>query len=403
MLANSQALSNLTVLELGSTIAGPFCGRLLADFGAQVFKVEDPGGDVLRDMGESVHGKSLHAASLLRNKLIISVDLRSDAGRDVVKRLAAKSDVLIENFRPGAMEKWGLGYDDLSKINPGLVMVRISGYGQTGPYSGRPGYGIISEATSGLRYINGYPDAPPARMAMPLTDYITGLYAAFGALVALLERGLSGKGQVIDAALAEGAFSFMETFVPAYDKLGLIPERAGSKLPGAAPNNLYVTGDKQFILIAAWADSLFKRLCTVMGKPELAFDPRFALLKDRAQNSDALDAIITEWTLAHDLEEIEAIMNKGEVPATRIYSIADIFKDPHFKARQAIVRVKDEVLGDVALAAPVPRLSRTPGKIRHAGHLQGQDSLEVLSRFEFSQQEIASLLESGAVRVRQQV
>lgn len=403
MLKNSQALSQITVLELGSTIAGPFCGRLLADFGAKVFKVEDPGGDVLRNMGESVHGQSLHAASLLRNKLIISVDLRTQAGRDVVKRFAAKSDVLIENFRPGAMEKWGLGYDELSRINPGLVMVRISGYGQSGPYSSRPGYGIISEATSGLRYINGYPDAPPARMAMPLTDYITGLYAAFGALVALLERGISGRGQVIDAALAEGAFSFMETFVPAYDKLGLIPERAGSKLPGAAPNNLYVTKDKQFILIAAWADSLFRRLCTAMNKGELADDSRFAILKNRAQNSDELDSIITEWTLEHDLEEIEEVMKKGEIPATRIYSIADIFKDPHFKAREAIVRVKDEVLGDVALAAPVPRLSRTPGEIRHAGHQQAQDSVEVLSHFGISQQEIAALLESGAVRVRPQV
>lgn len=402
MLKNSQALSKITVLELGSTIAGPFCGRLLADFGAQVVKVEDPAGDVLRNMGESVHGKSLHAASLLRNKLIVSVDLRAQAGRDLVKRLATKSDVLIENFRPGAMEKWGLGYDELSKVNPGLVMVRISGYGQTGPYSSRPGYGIISEATSGLRYINGYPDAPPARMAMPLTDYITGLYAAFGALVALLERGLSGQGQVIDAALSEGAFSFMETFVPAYDKLGLIPERAGSKLPGAAPNNLYVTRDEKFILIAAWADSLFRRLCTAMGKPELAEDPRFATLKNRAQNSDELDGIITGWTVTQDLVDIEEVMNKGEIPATRIYSIADIFGDPHFKAREAIVRVKDDVLGEVALAAPVPRLSRTPGEIRHAGHLQAQDSVEVLSRFEFTQSEITSLLESGAVQVREQ-
>jgi crotonobetainyl-CoA:carnitine CoA-transferase CaiB-like acyl-CoA transferase len=401
MFTKSQALSNLTVLELGSTIAGPFCGRLLADFGAQVIKVEDPSGDVLRNMGESVQGKSLYAASLLRNKLVISVDLRTQEGRDLVKRLVAKSDVLIENFRPGAMEKWGLGYEVLSKVNAGLVMVRISGYGQSGPYSGRPGYGIISEATSGLRYINGYPDAPPARMATPLTDYITGLYAAFGALVALTERGLSGKGQVIDAALSEGAFSFMESFVPAYDKLGIIPERAGSKLPGAAPNNLYVTRDRQFILIAAWADSLFRRLCSVMGRPELVDDARFDIVKSRAQHSDLLDEIISEWTLAHDLEEIEQILNDGEIPATRIYSIADIFNDPHFRARGAIVRVKDDELGDVALAAPVPRLSRTPGEIRHAGHQQAQDSQEVLARIGgFTQAEIDSLVACGAVQIR---
>ena len=400
MFKSPQALSKLTVLELGSTIAGPFCGRLLADFGAQVVKVEDPAGDVLRNMGEIVNGKSLHAASLLRNKLVVAADLRTPGGRDVVKRLAAKSDVLIENFRPGALEKWGLGYEELSKINPGLVMVRISGYGQTGPYSERPGYGVISEATSGLRYINGYPDAPPARMGTPLTDYITGLYAAFGALVALVERGMSGQGQVIDAALYESAFSFMESFVPTYDKLGLIPERTGSKLPGAAPNNLYVTADNQYILIAAWADSLFRRLCNAMAMPQLADDPRFDVLKNRAKNSDALDDIIATWTLSLPLEEIERTLAASEIPASRIFSMADIFKDPHYAARQAIVRVKDEVLGDVALAAPVPRLSRTPGKIQHAGRAKGQDTVEVLSRFGFTIQEIDTLIGDGSVHVR---
>lgn len=399
MLKSPQALSKLTVLELGSTIAGPFCGRLLADFGAQVVKVEDPAGDVLRNMGEIVNGKSLHAASLLRNKLVVAADLRTLGGRDVVKRLAAKSDILIENFRPGAIEKWGLSYDELSKINPGLVMVRISGYGQTGPYSERPGYGVISEATSGLRYITGYPDAPPPRMGTTLTDYITGLYGAFGALIALVERGMSGKGQVIDATLYESAFSFMESFVPAYDKLGLIPERTGSKLPGAVPNNLYVTADKQYILIAAWADSLFRRLCGAMAMPQLADDPRFDVLKSRAGNADALDDIIAGWTLSLPLVEIERILAASEIPASRIFSMADIFKDPHYAARQAIVRVKDDALGDVALAAPVPRLSRTPGEIQHAGHAKGQDTVAVLSRFGFSAQEIDTLIGDGSVHV----
>ncbi|HEY4068764.1 MAG TPA: CaiB/BaiF CoA-transferase family protein [Burkholderiaceae bacterium] len=399
MFKSPQALSKLTVLELGSTIAGPFCGRLLADFGAQVIKVEDPAGDVLRSMGEIVNGKSLHAASLLRNKLVVAADMRTPGGRDVVKRLAAKSDILIENFRPGALEKWGLGYDELAKLNRGLVMVRISGYGQTGPYSARPGYGVVSEATSGLRYINGYPEAPPARMGTPLTDYVTGLYAAFGALVALVERGVSGEGQVIDAALYESAFSFMESFVPAYDKLGLVPERTGSKLPGAAPNNLYVTADKQYILIAAWADSLFRRLCIAMAMPQLADDPRFDVVKARAKNTDELDDIITGWTLSRDLAEIEQILATHEIPASRIFSMADIFKDPHYRARQAIVRVKDEALTDVALAAPVPRLSRTPGEIQHAGHAKGQDTVAVLSRFGFTPQEIDALIHQGAVHV----
>jgi crotonobetainyl-CoA:carnitine CoA-transferase CaiB-like acyl-CoA transferase len=399
MFKSPQALSKLTVLELGSTIAGPFCGRLLADFGAQVIKVEDPAGDVLRNMGEIVNGKSLHAASLLRNKLVVAADLRTAGGRDVVKRLAARSDVLIENFRPGALEKWGLGYEELSEVNKGLVMVRISGYGQTGPYSTRPGYGVVSEATSGLRYINGYPEAPPARIGMPLTDYVTGLYAAFGALVALVERGISGRGQVVDAALYESAFSFMESFVPAYDKLGLIPERTGSKLPGAAPNNLYVTSDRQYVLIAAWADSLFRRLCIAMAMPQLADDPRFVDVKGRAGNADELDDVISAWTLSKDLAEIEKILAASEIPASRIFSMADIFQDPHYRARQAIVRVKDDALGEVALAAPVPRLGRTPGEIQHVGHAKGEDTVAVLSRFGFTRQEIDALVGEGAVQV----
>lgn len=399
MFSSSQALSKLTVLELGSTISGPFCGRLLADFGAQVIKVEDPAGDVLRSMGEIVNGKSLHAASLLRNKLVVAADMRTSGGRDVVRRLAAKSDILIENFRPGALEKWGLGYDDLSKLNPGLVMVRISGYGQTGPYSTRPGYGVVCEAASGLRGINGYPNQPPVRMATPLTDYITGLYGAFGALVALIERGISGQGQVIDAALYESAFSFMESFVPAYDKLGIVPEPAGSKLPGAAPNNLYVTADHRYILIAAFADSLFRRLCMAMEMPHLANDPRFVGLTARARNSTELDDIISGWTQSKPLDEIERILDFHEIPASRVFSIADIFKDPHYRAREAIVRVKDEVLDDISLAAPFPRLSRTPGQIQHAGRAKGQDTVAVLSRFGFSGAEIDVLIGDGSVQV----
>ncbi|WP_207916151.1 CaiB/BaiF CoA transferase family protein [Aquabacter spiritensis] len=391
-------MAGLTVLELGSTVAGPFCGRLLADFGARVIKIEDPGGDVIRSFGESHEGVSLYAASILRNKSVVSVDLRTPAGRDVVRHLAAKVDILIENFRPGTLEKWGLGYDALAAANPGLILVRISGFGQDGPYSGRPGYGIISEAMSGLRSITGDPDRPPARIAMPMTDYLTGLYAAFGAMVALAERGASGRGQVVDAALSESAFSLMESFVPAYDKLGTIPQRLGPRMAGAAPNNLYTTADGEHIHIAAWGQPLFKRLCAAMGTPALADDPRFQDLRIRAGNADALDAIIGAWTGARDLKTVESILEQADVPASKIYTIADIFEDPHFRAREALVQVSEPDLGAVTLAAPVPKLSRTPGAVAHAGRAPGTDTERVLAEFgDYSPQQIAKLLEDGVV------
>lgn len=394
------ALSRFTVLELGSTIAGPFCGRLLADFGAYVIKVEDTSGDIIRTMGESFNGKSLYAASLLRNKSTVSVDMRTTEGRLVVKRLASQCDVLIENFRPGTIEKWGLGYDELVKENPKLVMVRISGFGQSGPYSGWPGYGVISEATSGLRSLTGDPDRPPSRVATALTDYITGLYGAFGALVALLEREMSGQGQIIDAALSESAFSFMEPFIPAYEKLGTVATRAGSKLSGASPNNLFSTGDGDFIHIAAWHDTLFRRFCSVMERPELADDERFKNLPGRVQNSNELDELISVWTNSLSLGVLENKLQGAGIPATRIFTIADIFKDPHYKAREVLVSVPDVPLGgSITLAAPVPRLSRTPGQINHAGRDHGQDTRSVLAEVGgYTIEEIDSLVKLGVVQ-----
>lgn len=391
------ALSNVTVLELGSTIAGPFCGRLLADFGATVIKVEDLSGDVIRSMGENYKGKSLYAASLLRNKKNLAVNLRSEAGRQIIRRLLPNCDVVVENFRPGTLEKWGLGYDELSRINPGIILARISGFGQTGPYSGWPGYGVISEATSGLRYLTGDPDRPPTRVATPLTDYLTGLYAAFGTLIALWDRTRSGKGQVIDAALTESAFSFMEPFVPAYAKLGVVAERAGSKLPGAAPNNLYVTQDNQNIHIAAWHDTLFKQLCMVMEQ-DLFSDERFNSVRNRGNHADALDEIMATWVGGQNLDALESKLQANGIPATRIYSIADIFKDPHYQARQALVNIPDEHLGDVTLTAPVPKLSRTPGAVRHAGLDLGESSQEILASLGgYSGDEIKTLLGEGVV------
>ncbi len=392
-------LSKLHVLELGSTIAGPFCGRLLADFGANVIKVEDLAGDTLRTIGKMFRGTSLYAASLFRNKSTICIDLRKPEGQALVKKLAARCDIVIENFRPGALESWGLGYEDLKAVNAGLVMVRISGFGQTGPYSRRPGYGVIGEAVSGLRYINGDPDRPPARMATALTDYITGLYAAFGALVALVNRQFTGRGQCVDAALSECAFSFMEPFVPAFEKLGVVAQRAGSRLADATPNNLYATRDQDFIHIAAFSDPVFTRLCEVMEQPGLSADERFKSARVRNDHADEIDEIISRWTGEHRLGELEELLLGAGVPATRIFSIADIFKDAHYSAREMLVPTPDDDLGTITLAGPVPKLSDSPGKLRHTGHKVGQDTRTVLKEMlGLSAPEIERLTTSGIVR-----
>jgi crotonobetainyl-CoA:carnitine CoA-transferase CaiB-like acyl-CoA transferase len=374
----SGPLAGYRVLELGSTVAGPFCGRMLADFGAHVIKVEPAEGDPVRTMGKRFGGKSLYASSIFRNKSLVCVDLRAPEGQEIVRALAARCDVVVENFRPGGLEKWGLGYDRLAPLNPALIMVRISGFGQTGPYSKRPGYGVISEAMSGIRHVTGDPDRPPARVAVSMTDYITGLYAAFGAVTALLGRERTGRGQVIDAALYECAFSFMEPWIAAYEKLGHVAHRMGSRLPDSTPNNLYPTGDGQFIHITAMSDAIFRRLATAMDQPELAADPRFDTATRRSMNHDAIDAAIAAWTARHPLATLEATLERHGVPAMRIFTMEDIFRDPHYRARQSIVAAPDEELGTVSMAAIVPRLSDTPGAIVHSGHRIGQDTRPVL-------------------------
>ena len=373
-------LAGYRVLEMGSTVAGPFCGRLLADFGAEVIKVEPHEGDPVRTMGKRAHGKSLYAASVLRNKALVSVDLRQSAGQEAVRQLARHCDVVVENFRPGGLEKWGLGWEQLSAINPGLVMVRISGYGQTGPHWARPGYGVISEAMSGLRHLTGDPDRPPSRISVSLTDCITGLYSAFGAALALLARGKTGRGQVVDSALYECAFSFMEPHIPAYDQLGLVANRTGTRLPDSTPNNLYTTRDGKFIHITAMADGVFRRLTTCMGNPALADDLRFRAATDRSAHHEDIDDLIGTWTQQHDLEHLERVLAAAEVPATRIFTLVDIFRDPQYAARGSIVRAPDPDFGTVAMAVPVPRLSETPGVIRHAGRRVGEDTRDVFRR-----------------------
>ncbi len=372
------ALAPYRVLELGSLVAGPFCGSFLADFGAEVIKLEQIEGDPVRAMGERIEGKSLFGASMMRNKRLISVDLRAPEGQKIVRDLVSRCDVVIENFRPGMLERWGLSYEALRAIKPSLVMVRLSGYGQDGPYSPRPGYGVIGEAISGLRYLIGDEDRPPARVALPLTDYIAGLYAALGTLMALDHRNRSGEGQCVDATLYEAAFSFLRSEVPTYDKTGIIARRAGSKLPGHVPNNLYATRDGGHIHITAGNDSVFRRLCGAMGQPGLADDPRFANGIARTANSDEIDGIIGEWVGRHDLGEAERLLLDAEVVASRIYSVEDIFKDPHFRARGMLPAVPDDEMGTLVLPGVVPKLSLTPGSIVRTGGEIGRDTRAVL-------------------------
>lgn len=371
-------LAGVRVLELGSSVAGPFCGRLLADFGAEVIKVEPAAGDAVRSMGKRLRGKSLYAASIFRNKRLISVDLKSPGGREVIKRLAEKSDVVVENLRPGALERMGLGYDALSAVNPSLVMVRISGFGQTGPYSQRAGYGVIGEALSGLRHLTGDPDRAPARIAASVTDEVAGLYGAFGAMMALWARAGTGRGQVVDATLLESAFSLIEPHVPIYDKLGIIANRAGTRLPDTAPNNTYLSADGSHLHITAMGDSVLLRLAQAIGQPDLATDDRYRTQVARSANEADLDAIIGAWVSSRTLAQTVDTLNQAGVPCAPIYTVADIFNDEHFRAREMLVRVADDTFETVTLPGVVPKLSATPGEIRHAGRRTGEDTFEVL-------------------------
>ena len=391
-------LSGYRVLEIGSTVAGPFCGRMLADFGAEVIKIEPREGDPVRTMGKQHEGRSLYAASIFRNKKLIALDLHQEKGRELVRSLVAHCDVLVENFKPGTLEKWGLGWEDLSRLNPRLVMVRISGFGQDGPYSRRPGYGVVCEAVSGLRHLTGDPDRAPSRVGVSMTDYIAGLHGAYGAVMALMARENTGRGQFIDAALYECAFNFMEAWIPAYDKMGFVPNRTGSRLIGSTPNNLYRTGDGSYIHITAQADNLFRRLAAAMGQPDLAGDIRFADHAGRNRNYAVLDEIIETWTRSLPLAELEAILQRASVPATRIFTVEDIFHDPHYQARNSIVAAPDDSMGTVAMAAVVPRLSETPGGVRHAGRDVGQDTREVLrDLLGLEEERIAALISEGIV------
>jgi crotonobetainyl-CoA:carnitine CoA-transferase CaiB-like acyl-CoA transferase len=389
------------VLELCSTIAGPVCARLLADFGADVIKIEPPEGDPVRSMGYQEGTTSLYTPTILRNKRAATIDLKQPDGLALVRRLAAQCDIVVENFRPGTLERLGLGYDVLAGDNPRAILVRISGYGQSGPYRGKPGYGAICEAFAGIRHLTGDPDRPPARVAVAVTDYMTAVYAAFGAVMALLERDRTGQGQVIDTALYETAFSMMEAVVPAYDRLKIVPTRQGSRLPSMAPNNLYPTRDGAYLLIAANNDPVFRRLVQAIGKAHLADDPRYASIRARAANADAIDGEVSEWTARMDSKEAERILDEAAVPVSRVFTIADIFEDPHYRARDMLVQIEHETLGSVTVPGVVPKLSGSPGAIYRAGPEQGADTRSVLRELlQLPADELARLERLGIIKGR---
>lgn len=373
-------LTDLKVIEVCTTIAGPACARLLADFGADVIKIEPPEGDPVRQMGRHIDNVSLYAASILRNKRSVVLDLKTPQGREVAFELMARADIVVENNRPGVMERLGLGYEALSARNPGLVMVRISGFGQDGPYAQQPGYGAICEAVGGVRHMTGDPDRPPARVALATTDYLSSVYAAFGAMAAIHVRQHTGKGQVVDVALYEAAFTQMEPIVPAHDKLGIVPMREGANLPSMAPNSSYPARDGGWVLIAANSQPTWQRLVGLMQMPQLLTDPRFETIQVRGQpeNMRAIDAIIADWSRGFDTTALVQILQQAQVPATRVYTVADIFQDPHFQARQMLQQVPHPQLGHTVQAGIVPRLSATPGAIVRTGPTLGQDTAQVL-------------------------
>jgi len=394
----SGALHGIRVLELGQVVAGPFCGQMLADQGADVVKVEPPRvGDVLRQWGWGPDQRdSLWWRVAGRNKRSITVDLRTADGQELVRQLARDVDIVVENFRPGTMERWGLGYDVLSGINPGLILVRISGFGQTGPYAERAGYAAIGEAMGGLRALTGYADRPPTRVGVSLGDSLTGLMGAWGAVCALQARHRTGRGQVVDASIFESVLAITEGLIPEWHVARLQRERSGPTLPGIAPSNVYPTTDGH-VLIAANQDSVFRRLTTVMERPEIADDPRYVDHRARGENMAHLDHVIGVWTQQFTSAELLERLHAAGVPCGLVYQPADMLADPHFQARQSLVEVPDDDHGSIVMPAVAPRLSATPGRVRWRGPLLGQHTDDVLRSAGLTADDIAKLHDTGII------
>jgi crotonobetainyl-CoA:carnitine CoA-transferase CaiB-like acyl-CoA transferase len=374
----SGPLAGLRVLDLGNMIAGPYCARLLADFGADVIKVEQPGrGDPVRGWRSQYRGHSLLWKVMNRNKRAITLDLHGEEGRALARRLYGAVDIVVENFRPGVLERWGLAYDQVRDEHPRLIMVRISGYGQTGPYRERAGFGGVAEAVGGVRFLTGYPDRPPTRVGFALADTAAGLYGAFAALAAVAERTRSGRGQEIDVALTEAVFSLLDDLLPAYQKLGIIGQRHGTGLPGVAPSSIYPTRDGRYIVIGANNDNVFRRLATLMGREDWLGDEELAHDPGRARRQAELDSAVGAWTARFSLREIDDMLARAGVPAGPAYDVAGIAEDLQFRAREMIATVEDPDVGPLMLPGIVPRLSRTPGRILWAGPRMGQHNTEV--------------------------
>ena len=396
-MANTGALQGLRVVEMGQLIAGPFCGQLLGDMGADVIKVEPPGaGDPMREWGQGAD--KVNWEVIARNKRSVSANLRIPQGQALVKRLIAKADILIENFKPGTLEKWGLGPDVLHAENPGLIIARMSGYGQTGPYSDRAGFGGIGEAMGGWRYIVGEPDRPPSRMGVSIGDTLTASYGAMGVLAALHVRDKTGFGQVVDAALYESVLQAMESLIPEYDRSGLIRERSGSFLPGIAPSNVYSCKDGEY-MIGANKDSLWKRLAEAMSRPELGDDPRYATHVARGKNQIELDALINDWTKTLTIAQVDALMIEYSIPAGKVYRAPEMLDDPHYAAREAIIEVETERFGKLKMQNAFPKLSATPSSVRRpAPAVVGQHNAEVYGELlGLGESQLTELQKAGAI------
>ena len=400
LIAMQQILSGIRVLELGQLIAGPFAAKTLADFGAEIIKVESPqDGDPLRKWRMLHEGTSVWWQAQSRNKQSICIDLRQPEGQDIVRRLAQDADVLIENFRPGTMEKWGMGWDALHALNPKLIMLCVSGYGQDGPRRDEPGFAAIAEATAGLRYLTGHPGQVPARAGLSLGDTIAGLHGALGVLLALYERDArGGQGQMIDVALYEAVFNLTESLLPEYHVFGAIRQPAGGALPGIAPSNAYPCSDGQYVLIAANGDSLFKRLMDLMGRDDLGNDPELARNDGRAKRANMIDEAIGQWTSQRTLEEILTALQSISVPAGRIYSAKDIAEDPHYRARGVIETIESAEGLKVEMPGIIPKLSQNPGQIRHRAPTLGEHTESILVQHGFTAEQIQTLKDAGVLQ-----
>jgi crotonobetainyl-CoA:carnitine CoA-transferase CaiB-like acyl-CoA transferase len=394
---NTGALAGIRVIELGQLLAGPFCGQLLGDMGADVIKVEPPGaGDQMRDWGQGA--VKVQWEVIARNKRSVSANMRVPAGQKLVRELIRHADVVVENFKPGTLEKWGLDPAKLIAEQPGLIVARMSGYGQSGPYSDRAGFGGIGEAMGGWRYIVGEPDRPPSRMGVSIGDTITATYGCMGVLAALHHRDRTGQGQVIDAALYESVLQVMEGLIPEYDHSGLIRERSGSILPGIAPSNVYSCKDGEY-MIGANKDSLWKRLAVAMGRPELGDDPRYATHLARGEQQTELDDLINAWTATLTVDEVDALMTAHSIPAGRVYRAPEMLADPHFQAREAIIEVETERFGPLKMQGTFPKLSATPSSVRRpAPSKVGQHNAEIYGELlGLDEAALAALEQAGTI------